>query len=145
VADSVEKLDAPELQRSRRARTRNLEGLEELSRLDSAYAREFWSKLAHFQLVAVAAGVFQQNRPGPAARHPDGSVLARVDGSPTTAAGRCPLPAVLSTPSSHRAVTAKRVLRPLLSRTVSGCFARRDVTGRAEVEGRLLWDKEVPT
>ena len=33
--------------------------------------------------------------------------------APTTTAGRCPLTAVLSVPSSRRAVTAKRVFLPV--------------------------------
>jgi hypothetical protein len=47
--------------------------------------------------------------PGPAAGHPDGSVRQGSMVAPTATVGRCPLPAVLSIPSSRRSVTATRV------------------------------------
>jgi hypothetical protein len=40
--------------------------------------------------------------------------------APTNTVGRCPLPAVLSMPSSRRSVTAKRVQPPLLRPILSG-------------------------
>ena len=61
--------------------------------------------VAHRRRLAV------RKWPGPAARGPEGSVLPRWMGALSTTAGRCPLPTVLSMPSSRRSVTATRPLR----------------------------------
>lgn len=67
--------------------------------------------------------------PDPAAGRPGGSVLRRWIVAPPAAAGRCPLPAILSMPSPHQSGTASRVHRALRSDgPVTGHGARRPLS-----------------
>ena len=80
-------------------------GVERLMRYCALLATSGLENLCPSSLRICEVGKW----PGPAARHPDGSVVPRVDGSPTATASRCPLPLALSMPYLRGLVTAKRV------------------------------------